>query len=92
MRSRVRPRRSGGGKGADRKAAGFPYSGGDAVSVMKYEQPTTPVFFCTRGKGCVVELTSDDRQFVSWNGSRLLKDSANPRVEVTLTAAVSSAA
>ena len=27
----------------------------------------------------------DDRQIVQWDGSRLLKDAADPRIEVTLT-------
>lgn len=30
-------------------------------------------------------VVADDRQLTSWDGSRLLKDSENPRVEVTIT-------
>lgn len=30
-------------------------------------------------------VVCDDVQIVAWDGSRLLKDSANPRVELTLT-------
>lgn len=30
-------------------------------------------------------VVCDDVQLVAWDGSRLLKDSANPRVELTLT-------
>lgn len=29
-------------------------------------------------------IVEDDRLIVSWDGSRLLKDTANPRIEVTL--------
>lgn len=32
-------------------------------------------------------IVENDRLIVSWDGSRLLKDAANPRIEVTLTAA-----
>lgn len=31
-------------------------------------------------------IVENDRLIVSWDGSRLLKDAANPRIEVTLTA------
>lgn len=33
-------------------------------------------------------IVHDDVLIVSWDGSRLLKDAANPRIEITLTAAV----
>jgi hypothetical protein len=36
-----------------------------------------------RRKGAGIIL--DDRQIVQWDGSRLLKDAADPRIEVTLT-------
>lgn len=32
-------------------------------------------------------IVADDRQIVSWDGSRLLKDATNPRVELTLEVA-----
>ncbi len=34
----------------------------------------------------VLGIVADDKHIVSWDGSRLLKDADNPRVEVTLSA------
>lgn len=37
-------------------------------------------------------IVDDDRRLVSWDGSRLAKDAKNPRVEITLTWEMESAA
>ncbi len=58
-------------------AVGYYQALGDYIQAPRHKNGKTT----RRGAG----LINDDRQIRDWDGSRLLKDADNPRIEVTMT-------
>lgn len=58
-------------------AVGYYQALGDFIQAPKHKHGKTT----RRGAGII----DDDRQIRDWDGSRLMKDASNPRIEVTMT-------